>query len=423
MQPWPARPAAAMRLNRRPGLVFDAGMKSLRILGLLALVFAALPLGAVRASAAAAGLGRDAQATEGQVLVFLGTYTGTRSKGIYATHLDLASGRPTTPLLAAEVANPSFLAIHPNRRFLYAVGELGSFAGRKNTGGVSAFAIAPDTGKLTLLNQQPSGGGGPCHVTVDATGKCVLVANYGGGSVAVLPVQEDGRLGEATAFIQHRGSSVNPRRQEGPHAHGIYLDRPNRFAWVPDLGLDQVLVYRFDAAKGTLTPNEPPFARLAPGSGPRHLAFHPKGAFAYVINELLSTMTVFAADLERGTLSEVQTLPTLPADFTGQSTTAEVEVHPSGRFLYGSNRGHDSLAVFSIDEQKGTLALLEHVPTQGKTPRNFGIDPTGRYLLAANQGSDNVVVFHVDAGTGRLKPAGHSIEVGAPVCVKFLPAR
>jgi len=353
--------------------------------------------------------------------MYVGTYTGPKSKGIYLIRMDPASGALTAPELAAEVASPSFLAVHPSRKFLYAAGEIGSFAGRKS-GAVSAFAIEAESGMLKLLNQQPSGGTSPCHLTVDAGGKNVLVANYSSGSVCVLPLGEDGRLGEASDVVQHKGSGPNPRRQEGPHAHSVNLDPTGRFAFAADLGLDKVLVYRFDPGKGKLTPNDPPAASVAPGSGPRHLAMHPTGRFAYVINEMASTVTVFAYDANGGTLSELQTISTLPPGFTGASTTAEVQVHPSGRFLYGSNRGHDSIAVFTIDPQTGKLAAGGHQATQGKSPRNFGIDPTGTYLVAANQGSNNLVVFRIDPKTGELKPTGATAEVASPVCVKFIPA-
>jgi 6-phosphogluconolactonase len=299
------------------------------------------------------------------------------------------------------------------------VGEVSDFAGKKS-GGVSAFAIDASTGNLTLLNQQSSGGTGPCHLVVDKAGKNVLVANYGGGSVAVLPIQADGRLSEATCFIQHTGKSVNPRRQEAPHAHSINLDAANNFAFVADLGLDKVLVYRFDAAKGTLTPNDPPAASVAPGAGPRHFAFHPGGRYAYVINEMGNTVTAFNYDAQKGVLTEIQTLSTLPQGYTEVSHTAEVQVHPSGKFLYGSNRGHDSIAVYSIDQNTGRLTLVGISSTQGKTPRNFGIDPTGTFLLAANQDSDNIVVFRIDPQTGELKPTGQVVEVPRPVCVKFV---
>ena len=353
------------------------------------------------------------------IAVYLGTYTGPKSKGIYLSRLDLASGKLSAPILAAETEQPSFLALHPNRRFLYAVNETGG--GRRGTGQVTAFAVEAD-GKLKLLNQQPSRGSAPCHLVVDRAGKTLLLANYGGGSVAAFPVAADGRLGESTAFIQHTGSSTNPQRQKEPHAHSINLDAANRFAVAADLGLDKVLVYRFDAAKSTLEPNEPPSASVKAGSGPRHFAFHPKGRNAYVINELASTVTAFGYDPGKGVLKELQTLSTLPKDFTGTSHTAEVQVHPSGKFLYGSNRGHDSIAVFAI-EANGTLRHIENTLTGGSTPRNFGISPDGKYLLAANQKSDNVVVFSIDSKSGRLTASGHTLEVPSPVCVKFLASK
>jgi 6-phosphogluconolactonase len=383
-------------------------------LALLAALVAAPPV-----TVGAQGAGKPAK---GDHLVYIGAYTRQKSKGIYAYRLQVATGSVTPLGLAAEAQNPSFLAVHPNRRLLYAVSEMSGSAGQKG-GAVSAFAIDEKTARLTLLNTVSSGGAGPAHLTVDKTGRNVLVANYGSGSVACLPVKEDGRLTEASAFIQHTGSSVNPQRQQGPHAHSVNMSPDNRFAMVADLGLDEVLVYRFDPVKGSLAANDPPFAKVKPGSGPRHFAFHPGGKFAYVINELASTVTAFAYDARRGILSEVQTVSTLPPGFTGTSTTAEVQVHPSGKFLYGSNRGHDSIAVFRIDARKGTLTPIEHVPTQGKTPRNFGIDPTGSYLLAANQSSDSVAVFRIDPQTGRLTPTGQVLEVGIPVCVKFVAAR
>ncbi|MGQ9575358.1 MAG: lactonase family protein [Thermoguttaceae bacterium] len=355
----------------------------------------------------------------GTARVYIGTYTRKQSRGIYLCQLDLATGKIGSAGLAAEVANPSFLAIHPTRRFLYAVGELERFGGR-NQGAVSAFSIDAATGKLTLLNQQSSRGAGPCHLTVDRTGRWVLVANYGGGSVACLPIREDGRLGEATAFVQHQGSSVNPKRQQGPHAHCVNLDPANRFALVADLGLDKVLIYRFDASKGQLTPHDPAFASVRAGAGPRHFAFHPSGQYAYVINELQSTVTAFAYDAQRGSLQQLQSVSTLPPQFQGANTTAELQVHPSGRFLYGSNRGHDSIAAFAIEPATGILRFVAWEPTQGKTPRNFGIDPTGTYLLAANQDTDSIVVFRIDPESGKLRPAGHSAKVPTPVCVQIV---
>jgi 6-phosphogluconolactonase len=295
-----------------------------------------------------------------------------------------------------------------------------NFDGQGN-GSVRAFAIDRSTGKLTPRNRVASHGATPAHLVVDGRGKNVLVVNYNSGSAAVLPVQEDGSVAEASSVVQHSGSGPDPSRQRGPHAHSINVSPDNRFAIVADLGLDNVFVYRFDSDKGLLEPHDPPYVKVAPGAGPRHFAFHRDGRFAYVINEMASTVTAFASDRPRGVLKELQTITTLPKGFTGRSTTAEVQVHPSGRYLYGSNRGHDSVAVFSIDEREGTLTLVEITPTQGKTPRNFGIDPTGAFLLAAHQDTDNVVVFRVDAKTGRVTPTGQILEVGSPVCVKFLP--
>lgn len=366
----------------------------------------------------------DALAASQRQLVYFGTYTGAKSKGIYVSTLDLKTGALTPPTLAVETRNPTFLAVHPNNQFLYAINEIGNYAGTKD-GSVTAFALADGGSQLTLLNHQSSGGSGPCHLIVDRAGKNVLLANYGGGSVESIPIQADGRLSAPTTFIQHQGSSVNPRRQEGPHGHCIQLDAANRFAYACDLGLDQVLIYRFDAAKGTLTPHQPPFAAVKAGAGPRHLAFTPNGRHAYVINELDCTLTAFAGDAQSGMLKELETVSTLPAGDAMQPrfSTAEVEVHPSGKFVYGSNRGHDTIAVWAIEAKTGKLAYVEHQPTQGKTPRSFGIDPTGKYLLAANQDSGSVVVFRIDAKTGRLQPTENRIEVGAPVCVKFMPLK
>jgi 6-phosphogluconolactonase len=358
----------------------------------------------------------------GKYLLYVGTYTeeGSKSKGIYAYRYDATTGR-TTPLgLAAETTNPSWIALHPNGRFLYAVNEVPKYKG-PNSGGVSAFSIDHATGKLTFLNEVPSRGADPCYITVDKTGKHVLVANYTGGSVAVFPVLDDGKLGEASAFVQHSGKGTNPERQEGPHAHSIDLSPDNRFAMVDDLGLDELLVYKFDGAKGSLTPNDPPFAKIDPGSGPRHFALHPTGNFAYVVSEIKGTVTVFSNDTRTGTLQAVQTISTLPKDFAGAIEDAEIQVHPSGKFLYASNRGDgNSLAVFTIDAAKGTLTQVEITPTQGKTPRNFAIDPTGTLLFAENQQSNNIVIFRIDAKTGHLTPTGQVLEVGQPVCVKFL---
>jgi 6-phosphogluconolactonase len=355
-------------------------------------------------------------------LMYAGTYTaeGSTSKGIYAYRFDPATAKLTSLGLAAETINPSFLAVHPNRRFLYAVNEIQNYQGQKS-GGVSAFAIDHATGKLTLLNEVASKGADPCYITVDKTGKYVLVANYTGGSIAVFPVLEDGRLGEASGLVQHAGHGANPERQEGPHAHSIDLSPDNRFAMVDDLGLDETLVYKFDGTKGSLTANDPAFVKADPGAGPRHFAFHPNGKFGYVINEMGSSVSVFAYDAAAGILHRQQTTSTIPKGFAKLNEDAEIEVHPSGKFLYASNRGHDSIAVFAIDPSKGTLTLIEYVPTKGQSPRHFAIDPTGTLIFAENEKSDDIVLFRIDPQTGRLTPTGKVLDVGQPVCVKFVP--
>ena len=361
-----------------------------------------------------------AAAKKGDCLVYIGTYTRQDSKGIYCWRMD-AAGKLTPLGLAGETVNPSFLAIHPNRRFLYAVSEVANVGSEKG-GAVSAFAMDRKTGKLTFLNRVSSKGSGPCFVSVDRTGKAVLVANYNSGSVALLPIQNDGSLREASAFVQHAGSGGDPRRQKGPHGHSINPSPDNRFAVAADLGLDELLVYKLDPVKGTLIPNDPPFTKVDPGAGPRHFDFHPDAKHAYVINEIGNSITAFAWDAARGVLSPLQTVSTLPKDFTGQNSCAQIRVHPSGKFVYGSNRGHDSIAVFAVDRAKGTLTPLGQTPTGGKEPRNFEIDPTGRYLFAANQNSGSVVGFRIDPKTGKLTPSGQTLAVTAPVCVKFVEA-
>lgn len=353
--------------------------------------------------------------------VYIGTYTTGASKGIYQAQFDAQTGKLSDPELAAETKNPSFLALHPDGRHLYAVGEINSFGGQK-TGAVSAFGIEANTGRLEALGQQSSGGGGPCHVAVDRSGRCVMVANYGSGSIAALPIEPKGGLGAPAGIVQHEGASVNPRRQAGPHAHQIVPDPANRLALVCDLGLDKVLFYRLEPRPARLVAGDPPSVSLPPGAGPRHLAFHPKGKFVYVISELNSTITACRYQAKPGTLEPVQTVSTLPEEFRGENTCAEIQVHPSGKFVCGSNRGHDSLAMFAADSRSGRLTLLQHQSSGGKTPRFFDFDPSGRWLLAANQGSDNVAVFAVEPQTGRLTPTGQSITVGAPVCVVFRPA-
>ncbi len=360
----------------------------------------------------------------GGLLVYIGTYTGAKSKGIYVSRLDPVSGALSAPELAAETPGPSFLAVHPTGSFLYAVNEVSTFDG-KPTGSVSAFAIDRATGRLTPLNQQSSGGAGPAHLVVDHAGRNVLVANYGGGSVSVLPIDAGGRLQAATAFVQHTGSSVNPQRQKEPHAHAIVVGAGDRFAYVPDLGLDKIMIYRFAPDRGTLAPNDPPFAAVAPGSGPRHIAMHPNGGYAYVINEMLCTITAFRRDAARGGLTEIETRSSLPPgqDVAAGYSTAEIIVHPSGRFVYGSNRGHNSLSVFAVDDKTGKLTFVENQPTQGRTPRGFNLDPSGAFLVVGNQQSDSVVAFRIDRASGRLTPAGPPIEVGAPASIEFVRSR
>ena len=355
-----------------------------------------------------------------QFLVYFGTYTGAESQGIYVSRLDTMSGELSSPVLAAKVVNPSFVAISPDHRFLFAVNETEQLNGQA-TGAVSAFKLDAATGKLEFLDQQLSGGAGPCHITVDATGKYVLVANYGSGSVEVLPVQTNGFIGPPTAVMQHHGSSVNPQRQAGPHAHCVAVDAATHRVFACDLGLDKVMIYRLNETSGTLTANETPWAEVKPGSGPRHITFSPDERHAYVINEMGGTLTAFDYDREPGTLKEIQTISTLLDDFHGKNTSAEVALLPSGKFIYGSNRGDDSVAVFAVDESSGRLSFVERQSSHGKTPRGFAIDPTGQYLIAANQNSDNVVVFRINTQTGKLTWTGQTIEVGKPVCVVFAP--
>jgi 6-phosphogluconolactonase len=359
-------------------------------------------------------------AAEKPFTVYVGTYTDGTSRGIYRFIFDPATGSASEAVLAVETQSPSFLALHPSGRFLYAVGEIDKFQGAK-TGVVSAFAIDPKTGDLRLLNQQPSEGTGPTHLVVDKAGRNVLVANYGGGNVVVLPIAPDGTLKPVSSNQAHEGSGPDKGRQEKPHAHGIYLDPAERFALAPDLGADRVFVYRFDAAKGTLEPHGA--GTPEPGSGPRHLAFHPNGKFVYVINELTSTMTVFSWDATKGTLTSVQTISCLPAGFSGKSWTAEVAVSPDGRFVYGSNRGDDSLAVFAVDPATGKLTAKGHVPVGGKDPRHFSIDPSGRFILAGHQGSGTIGVLRLDAATGMPSLVGTPVKVDKAVCLLPVPGR
>ena len=366
-------------------------------------------------------------------LLFVGTYTEKESKGIYAYRFDPATSELTPLGVTAETTNPSFVTIDRSGRFLYAVNETPEYKGEKS-GGVSAFSINRETGKLTLLNTVSSRGADPCYLALDKTGKFLLVANYTGGNVAAFPIAADGRLGEASSVVADQGTlGPNKERQDAPHSHWIEASADNRFAYVADLGLDRVFAYRFDSTKGTLTRTsdtdskqssslpdaiDPFSAALAPGSGPRHAAFSGNGDFMYVLGELDSTVTVFARG-ERKQFRSVQRISALPAGFSGQNTAAEIAIHPNGKYLYTSNRGDDSIAVFSIDSRKGTLSQVGRFSTQGKTPRSFAIDPTGKLLLVANQDSDDIVVFRIDPKSGKLISTGQNLRIPSPVCLKF----
>lgn len=358
------------------------------------------------------------------MFVYVGTYSKVgqpgrgRAEGIYVYRQDEATGELTLLQTVADVPNPSFLALHPGGDALYAVNEtlgIDDHAG----GAVSAFARDRQSGELTYLNREESHGNDPCHLDVDPTGTLVLVANYNSGSVAALPLGADGRVGPASFTDQHAGSSANPSRQGEAHAHAFAIAPGGRFAICPDLGMDFVFVYRLDAATKSVAPNDPLGARMAPGAGPRHLDFHPNGRWVYLINELDSTVTACAWDAERGALEPFQTVSTLPDGYTGETTCADIHVAPSGRFVYGSNRGHDSIATFAVDGATGRLTPVGHTPTGGRTPRNFALDPTGIFLYAANQNSDTIVTFRLDPDTGLPAPTGQVTAVPSPVCIKF----
>ncbi|MGA8154555.1 MAG: lactonase family protein [Terriglobales bacterium] len=391
----------------------------------------------------------DVQAAYAQAndfFMYVGTYTGfkyvhhsktygvgeSHSKGIYVSRFRAATGKLSEPELAAEMINPSFLTISPNHRFLYAVSEdpLSLGPPLDHSSYVSAFAIDSATGKLRLLNTVPAGGTSTCYISIDKTGKYVMMANFGSGSVSVVRVREDGSLGELTAFIQDVGHSVLAPIQDEPHTHSILVSPDNRYAIVSDLGIDKVLIFHFDAKSGQLSPPDPPFATVYPGGGPRHFTFDPAGRFGYQLSEMSGNVDVFAWDASKGTLTPVQRAHTVPHDFIGGNHSAEIEIHPNGKFLYESNRrtfseterAPDTIGVFSIDPQTGMLTLVEQSPTGGVMPRNFKIDPTGAYLLAANQLSNNVVVFKIDSATGRLSKTGTEITVDTPVCLQFAAA-
>ncbi|MEM0897935.1 MAG: beta-propeller fold lactonase family protein [Verrucomicrobiota bacterium] len=351
--------------------------------------------------------------------VFIGTQTSSGgSKGIYRATLDMETGALGEPSLAVEVANPGFLELHSSGNFLYATSR-----GADGEGAVAAFAIGRESHELTSLNQVPSGGKGPCHVSLDPGSATVFVANYSSGSVASMQVQEDGSLAAPSSIVQHEGSSVNEKRQKGPHAHAVNTSPDGRFLYAADLGIDKLMIYVHDFETGALTPANPPFAKLAPGAGPRHFSFRPDGRFVYCLNELACTITVFSWNAKNGALTEIQTIDTLPEDFEGTNTTSEIRVHPTGNFVYAANRGHNSIAVFSVDGKTGVLTFVEREPVGGEIPRNINLDPTGSFLIAANQKSNNVPVFRVDSKTGELAATGHEIAVDRPMCIRFLEKR
>jgi 6-phosphogluconolactonase len=370
-----------------------------------------------------AGLGAARSAGERTVEdpLYVGTYTHDgKSKGIYLVKMTRVTGTLRVVGLMAETVEPSFLTVSPNGRYVYSVNETTEYEG-KPSGAVSAFARDRASGSLTLINRVPSRGGAPCYITLDRAGKFVLVANYVGGSVAVFPILDGGGLGDATAFVQHVGHGPDSDRQSSPHAHCIMPDPANRFVLVADLGLDRLLVYRFDARAGTLRTDPVQQREMAPGAGPRHLAFHPSGRIVYVVNELDSTVSTLRYDAATGALGVLQTLPSVGEPMTGQNAPADVHVHPSGRFLYMSNRGHDSIAAFAIDKRTSTLRPLQLEPTGGNWPRNFAIDPSGRFLFVAHERSSTIVTHRIDARTGKLTPTGQTLELPSPVCIRFAP--
>lgn len=372
---------------------------------------------------AAAGLtvltARKTRATAANdVLLYVGTYTDrkVKSEGIYIYRMNAETGKLTLASTAKGVASPSFLVIDPSNKHLYAANEVGQFMGQKG-GGVTSFSLDRKTGALVKLNEQTSPGV-PCYVSVDQSGRYLFAANYGGGNVVMYPIKPDGSLQPQCSMIQHAGTGGDPKRQDAPHAHCIVPGPDGQFVYSADLGIDKVLIYQIDAKANKMVPHGE--AAVKPGAGPRHLAFHPNQKFAYVINELDSTVTPLNYDKVKGALSAQQAISTLPADFKGASYCADIHIHPNGRFLYGSNRGHDSIVIFSIDQATGKLTMVGHELTGGKWPRNFGIDPAGRFLLAANERTDNVVTFRIDSNTGKLTPTGDNTAIPAPVCLKFL---
>ncbi len=352
-----------------------------------------------------------------QHLMFVGTYTKADSKGIYVFRFDDKTGALSPLGLAAETSNPSWLTLHPNGNVLYAANEDDNYQGLKS-GAVTAFTIDHSTGKLAKLNSVPSRGAWPCHVAVDNAGLTLFAVNYAGGSTASFPIKLDGSLGESNHFVQHKGSSVDPERQSAPHAHSANIAPDNRYVFVDDLGLDEVLSYNLD-----LTPNSASFARVEPGLGPRHMVFSTDRKFAYVLTEMGASVSVFAYEAKDGTLKPLGNVSSLAADYKGPKSGAEIKMHPTGRFLYTSNRGDSTITLFNIDKSKGSITRVDSTPTGGKTPRSFSIDPTGTWLLAANQDSNSIVVFRIDRKTGKLTPSGQPAQAGSPVCLTFARAK
>jgi len=351
-----------------------------------------------------------------KMLVYIGSFTGRKSEGIGIYRLDLTSGALELESKTGQGISCSWIAIDRGKRFLYAIDEVGEYSGQPG-GAVCAFSLDPDTGTLAYLNRQPSNGAGPCYLSFDQTGRFIFAANYFSGNVSVIPINKDGRLADASDLIQHHGSSVNLERQEGPHVHSVVTDAANRHVFVQDLGIDKIMVYKLDIEAGRLVPHEPPWIQTRAGLGPRHFVWHPNGRYAYVTNELESTFSVFHYDETTAMLKESQTVSMIPESFDGENTCADLHISPSGKFLYGSNRGHNSIVAFAIDNDSGKLTYVGHESTQGLTPRSFTIDPTGTFLLAANEDSGTVVSLRIDQSNGRLSQTGHAVKVPQPVCL------
>jgi 6-phosphogluconolactonase len=369
--------------------------------------------------ALAAGIPAPARKQDKTFMVYVGTYAKGDADNLYGYRLNALTGELSLAFSVKGVPNASFLALDAQRRYLYAVNETGEFQGAKS-GAVSAYAIDPKTGSLTFLNQHPSLGGYPCYIALAKAGKVLLLANYMGGNVVLFPVQANGALGAAADMVQHTGSSVH-KNQASPHAHCFLPDPENRFLLAVDLGIDKILKYQLAADAGKLIPFEEPAFTAKPGAGPRLLTFHPNNRYAYLICELDASMYALAYQAGQGAFQELQRIATVPSDYTGKNACAHVQVSPDGKFLYGSNRGHNSIVVYAIDSRTGKLTLVQHVDTQGDFPRNFVIVPTGNILLAANQKSNSIVSFHVDKRTGKLTPTGHKTEVPSPIYLRAVP--